>query len=210
MEYSTQTSFDFSKFNHLPKKVQKKLKDRIGKSDDFPSLRTLHIGEDLSTYGKQIKILRLPTDVETAWNTYAQRKVDSTWNGPMVNFLFSYSEKNHQFYYKGDPNPPLFELNMQLYCWLNILGPRIIIGLKLLQVDSVNKQLEIAYVEGGLVKGTQQLQFEADGEQSILTHTSYFQGPSSLFNWVLYRPFHNLTVGELHASMAKDLEERLT
>ncbi|MEM7369865.1 MAG: hypothetical protein AAF587_14770 [Bacteroidota bacterium] len=201
----TASSFKFELYVHHPPKVQRLLRDRVEKSGDFSTLQTLHIGDDLSQYGKQIKTILCPADLETVWSCYTQRTPTATWQGPLVHFLFAYRDADKQFFYSTDQYVPPFEEGLICYCWLNLWGPRLIIGLKILRIDQGNKELEIAYVEGGLYRGTQILSFSADGEQSRIEHVSYFKSASRLMDATLYPFFHNWTVGEHHEKMAAEL-----
>lgn len=202
---SLASQFDFSRFRDHPRKVQQLLKDRVNKSSDFSQLRTLHVGEDLCKYGNQLKTILYPARLEDVWACYTQRKPVNTWEGPLVHFLFAYRDADKSFYYPDDEALPSFEEGLMCYCWLNLWGPRLIIGLKIMRMDEESKQLEIAYVEGGLYKGTQILTFSSEGDQTRIEHLSYFKSASRLMDATLYPFFHNWTVGEHHEKMRQEL-----
>ena len=204
--FMNEITFQFGRFQALPEKVQKLLKDRVQKSGEFSRLRTLHLQDDLHTYSQQNKTILCPGDMETVWKCYTRRRPDETWTGPLVNFLFAYSERSKQFFYPDDQHMPLFHEGMQCYCWLNLWGPRLIIGLKVLRMDQSAKSLEIAYIEGGLYRGTQILSFIPENSQTRIRHLSYYKSKSMLMDMTLYPFFHNWTVGEHHKNMALELE----
>lgn len=200
--------FDFARFQHLPAKVQSLLKDRVQRSGEFSNLKTLHLEDDWKTYNKQQDTIICPGQLEVAWSCYTQRRPAETWQGPLVNFLFSYSEQDNRFYYLDDPEMPPFHEGMQCYCWLKLWGPRLIIGLKILKIDQKNKTLEIAYVEGGLYRGTQILTFLSKQEETQISHISYYKSTSRLMDAMIYPFFHNWTVGEHHQRMVTELQQK--
>ena len=191
--------FDYQRFFLLPSKVQSLLKARVEKSRDFSQLRTLHEGDDLSTYDKQIDHFTLNTSPDQAWQRYTTQRPEELWQGPMVHYLFAYSENENRFYYPGDENIPTFQEGMLFFCWLNIMGPRLIIGLKLMKVDHEAKRLEIAYVEGGMYRGLQILSFMEENGHTRIEHESFYKSQSWLMDKTLYPFFHKMTVGEFHA-----------
>lgn len=206
MQTGLKPDFDFGRFSHLSPKVLKLLKDRVSKSGDFISLPTLHLEDDIETYGKQLKVFSCPAEVDSVWNAYTKGKPQDVWKGPMVNFLFSFSERDRKLYYFDDPDMPLFHVGQQFYCWLNILGPRLVVGLRLMRMDEKKKELEIAYIKGGMYRGTQILSFEAKGSETSITHKSYFRSANRLMDATLYPYFHNLTTGEHHKSVRESLQ----
>lgn len=201
-------SFDFARFQHLPTKVQSLLKDRVQRSGAFSELKTLHLEDDWQSYNRQEETIICPGKRETVWSCYTHRKPAETWKGPLVNFLFSYSEQGNRFYYLDDPDMPYFHEGMQCYCWLNLWGPRLIIGLKILKIDTATKTLEIAYIEGGLYRGVQILTFVPKQNETEITHISYFKSAYRLMDAMIYPFFHNWTVGEHHQLMAKEVQQK--
>ena len=190
--------FNYNKFTHLPLRVQSLLKTRVESSGDFSQLKTLHESDDLNTYHKQTDSFILQTTPEKAWQIYTSQRPEELWQGPMVHYLFAYSENENKFYYPGDEDIPSFQAGMLFYCWLNIMGPRLIIGLKLMKLDQKAKILEIAYVEGGMYRGLQQLSFHNDNDHARIEHESFYKSNSWLMDMTLYPYFHKMTVGEFH------------
>lgn len=199
--------FDYSKFGHLSPKVLSLLKDRVAKSGDFISLPTLHLEDDIETYSQQLRTYTCPGSVDLVWRAYTEDKPQEVWKGPMVNFLFSYSERDQKLYYPNDPDMPQFHAGQQFYCWLNILGPRLVVGLKLMRMDEEKKELEIAYLRGGMYRGTQILSFHAKGDQTEIIHKSYFRSASRLMDMSLYPFFHSKTTGEHHRSIFQKIQK---
>ncbi|MEL6672593.1 MAG: hypothetical protein AAFR61_10390 [Bacteroidota bacterium] len=201
-------SFDYPRFQSLPSRVQQLLHERVQKSGDFSQLRTLHLGDDLATYGQQTRTYLLPQPPEVVWHAYTQAHPAEIWQGPMVNFLFAYSPKHADFFYQTDENMPRFYPGLQLYNWLNIMGPRLIVGIQVMDLDQAQKKLEIAYVEGGLYRGTQILSFRPNGPGTKIEHRSYFRSASRLMDASLYPFFHQMTIGEHHRRMKAHLNQK--
>ncbi|MEM6807339.1 MAG: hypothetical protein AAF696_38410 [Bacteroidota bacterium] len=206
MKTGKKPDFDFGRFSHLSPKVLKLLRDRVSKSGDFISLPTLHLEDDIETYGKQLNIYKAPGKPDRVWGAYTKGKPQEVWKGPMVNFLFSFSERDRKLYYLDDPDMPLFHVGQQFYCWLNILGPRLVVGLRLMRMDEEKKELEIAYIKGGMYRGTQILSFQAKDSETAIIHKSYFRSANRLMDATLYPFFHNLTTGEHHKSVRASLQ----
>lgn len=202
--------FDYSKFDHPNPKVLALLKKRVAKSGDFISLPTLHLEDDIQTYSKQTNIYTAPGSLADVWKSYTKGKPQEVWKGPMVNFLFSYSERDQKPYYKGDIDMPTFHVGQQFFCWINILGPRLVVGLRLMRMDEEAKELEIAYLKGGMYRGTQILSFAEKGTHTEITHKSYFRSGSWLMDITLYPFFHKLTTGEHHKVIRERLQKQKT
>ncbi|MEO0900023.1 MAG: hypothetical protein AAFY71_26650 [Bacteroidota bacterium] len=203
----TSEQFNFEAFQHLPSKVQKLLSSRVKKAGDFSELRCLHQGDSLEAYGKQYDEFAFDHPIDEVWKAYTESQPGESWKGPMVNFVFGYSQQEGSFYYPDQENIPFLQVGMQFYCWLNILGPRLIIGLKLLEADIEKKELAIAYIEGGLYRGVQFIRFkEKTPKQTVVEHESYFKSASWLMDNTLYPFFHKRTVGEFHQRKREQLQ----
>ena len=200
-------NLEIDRFTAYPEKVQELLKARLEKAGQFGSLRTRHLEDDIETYSQQTKKILQPGPLEKVWELYTQRRPDKTWVGPVVNFLFCFSKRDQRLFYSGQEDMPLFHVGMQNFCWLNLLGPRLIVGFEILQMDSERHVLEISYVEGGLYRGTQFLTFSESQGQTQVIHKSYFRSDSRFRDAVLYPFFHNMTTGEHHQYMKKLLVE---
>lgn len=210
MEAGKSPEFDYAKFEKQSPKVLELLKDRVGKSGDFMSLPTLHLEDDIETYSKQFKVYSAPGSLEEVWDAYTKDKPQEVWQGPMVNFLFSYSERDQKLYYPGDPDMPTFHQGQQFFCCVNILGPRLVVGLKLMRIDEQKRELEIAYLKGGMYRGTQLLSFASLGTYTEITHKSYFRSASWMMDAFLYPFFHDMTTGEHHRTVREKLEKQKT
>lgn len=198
---------DYQKLGPQHPKVISFLKKRFDQKRDFSSFQTLHIGDDLTKYGQQREELLIPYPPNKVWNCYTGDHPAENWAGPMVNFIFAYSPSSKEIIYPNSPFEAAMTPGMQFYCWLNILGPRLVIGLKLLNLDPEKREMEIAYIEGGLYKGTQRLEFrEAPNHATRLIHHSYFKSDSWFRDAFLYPFFHRMTVGEFHRRRLQKLK----
>jgi len=196
-------NLDLDALPKAPPKVAQLLRQGLQGFDSLASIKALHLQDDLQTYGKQEEDIFIPHKPDVVWKAYTATHPAESWKGPMVNFLFAFDEAEGEIYYGADPDFPSFKVGMQFYCWLNILGPRLIIGLKLMRLDEEKRLMEIAYIEGGLYRGTQVLSFHPDKGGTRIHHKSYFRSRSPLRDATLYLFFHKKTVGEFHKNKLK-------
>lgn len=208
MKTGKSPEFAYTKFEHRSSKALDLLKARVEKSGDFVSLPTLHLEDDIESYSKQFKVYCAPGSVEEVWDAYTQDKPQEVWKGPMVNFLFSYSERDQKLYYPDDADMPVFHEGQQFFCLVDILGPRLVVGLKLMRMDEESRELEIAYLRGGMYRGTQVLSFAGKGSYTEITHKSYFRSKSWIMDAVIYPFFHDMTTGEHHRTVKEKLEKQ--
>lgn len=198
---------DFQRLNHIPPQVISFLQKRFAEKKEMSQYKTLHVEDDLTKYGQQTEVLSIPFPVSQVWKAYTAGHPSENWAGPMVNFIFAYAPATDSFLYPDTQLESGMSEGMQFYCWLNILGPRLVIGLKLMKLDPEARIMEIAYIEGGLYKGLQRLEFkEAPADSTQIIHQSYFKSNSQLRDLILYPFFHRMTVGEFHRKKAQLLE----
>ncbi|MCI4669546.1 MAG: hypothetical protein MRZ79_15535 [Bacteroidia bacterium] len=200
-------NIDYQRLNKFPPKVITFLEKRFKQNPELSKLRTLHLGDDLTKYGQQSEEILIESSLDKVWTLYTEEHPSKTWSGPMVNFIFAYLPKEDKLMYPSNEEHVKLQIGSQFYCWLNIFGPRLVIGMKLLDLDADRKYMEIAYIEGGLYKGVQSLQFLEEGENSTkLIHKSYFKSDAAWRDATLYPFFHRMTVGEFHRNKKRKLE----
>jgi hypothetical protein len=176
---------------------------RIDPVSDFASLRTRHLPDDISTYPVQVDRFDYSQSVEEVWHLYTQRKPHEMWAGELVKFLFAYSKPNQTPIYHDDSDAPVIHEGMQLFCLLNLAGPVGVVGMEVLRIDDEKRLIELAYIEGGIYRGVQFMEFVAQGEKTQIIHTSYYKSETLLGRLIPYTYFHQKTVREFHDSMKK-------
>ena len=124
------------------------------------------------------------------------------WAGTLVKYLFTYSKTRRSPYYAEDPSVPLIHEGMQLFCLLNLAGPLGVVGMEVLKIDEDKKVIELAYIEGGIYRGLQRMEFieQINGHTRVI-HTSYYKAEGLLGKLIPYAYFHKKTVGEFHQNM---------
>ena len=198
----THPILDYSRIPFINEKAVKVVQKRIDPVSNFDKLRTLHLGDDISTYSTQTDRFDYAQDITSIWNLYTQRKPYEMWSGSLVKYLFAYSKKNHNPYYSDDSKSPLIHEGMQLFCLLNLAGPLGVVGIEVLKIDEEKKRIDLAYIEGGIYRGVQHLEFveQVNGATRIV-HNSYYKAEGLLGKIIPYKYFHKKTVREFHQSM---------
>ncbi|MCB0840072.1 MAG: hypothetical protein KDD63_07380 [Bacteroidetes bacterium] len=193
---------DYARIEFINQKGLRVFRKRIDPVSDFENLRTLHLQDDLSTYPVQEDRFDYSQDVESVWKHYIHKKPHEMWTGTLVKYLFTYSKTRRSPYYAEDPSVPLIHEGMQLFCLLNLAGPLGVVGMEVLKIDEDKKVIELAYIEGGIYRGLQRMEFieQINGHTRVI-HTSYYKAEGLLGKLIPYAYFHKKTVGEFHQNM---------
>ncbi|MDX2247430.1 MAG: hypothetical protein SF052_11665 [Bacteroidia bacterium] len=200
---------DISRIPLSDEKVKKLFHKRLNPVKDFGTLRTLHLPDDLASYARQVDRFDYPADINSVWLHYTQRKPHEIWSGSLTPYLFTHSKKNRCFYYPDDPEAPEIHAGMQFFCLINIVFPLGLVGMEILEINAEKYTIEFAYIEGGLYRGTQRLEFveQVNGGTRII-HTSYYR-PENLLVWLIpYKFFHKKTINEFHQGMKNKFSNR--
>lgn len=181
---------------------------RVRRMPDFQRLRTLHLGDDHGPYQRQVDWFEVSADVERVWQAYTQYPAFHLWPGPRVRYLFSYSKRDQCFAYTEAYPPPAIHVGQQFFCLLDFGIPVGLVGMELMQLDPAQKLLELAYIEGGLYRGFQTVQFHADGpRRTRIEHISYQRGEAAWVRYLIpYQSLHRLTTGEFHDHLRRLIE----
>lgn len=206
----TLTLFPMLDYTHpalaaLPAPVQRLARRRFARQGSFARSRPRHLQDDLRTYGLHRYRSLLPLSVSGAWTHYTLRRPDTTWRGPLVHFLVAWSRRDGRTYYAGDPDMPCFHVGMQCYAWLDLLGPRLVVGFEVLRLDAHRHEMEISYLDGGLFRGTQVIAFRAVAGGTEVEHLSYYHSGHWWLDRWLYPWIHHRIVAEHHRQMQAEL-----
>jgi hypothetical protein len=199
---------NYSRIPFINEKAHRVFRKRIDAVSDFKNLHTLHLQDDITQYPLQVDRFDYPEKADALWQHFISRKPQEMWSGELVKFLFAYSKSLHQPCYCDDADPPSIHEGMQFYCLLNLAGPVGVVGMEVMKIDEQKKWIELAYIEGGIYRGLQRLEFVAQLSGSTrIIHTSYYKAENLLGRLLPYRFFHKKTVREFHQNMKNLLSQ---
>ncbi|MEM7369501.1 MAG: hypothetical protein AAF587_12940 [Bacteroidota bacterium] len=190
---------DATRIDFINPKAERVFHKRMQSISDFSQLRTRHLGDDFSRYGKQMDRFFYQQPIQQLWQAYTQQALYQMWPGPLVQFLFAYSKPQRQIYYASDTEGPAVHTGLQVYCLLNVAGPIGVVGMEVMDINPETYTIELAYIEGGMFRGLQRLEMveQVLGGTQII-HSSYYR-PEKTLGWLLpYKYFHNKTTHEFH------------
>lgn len=190
---------DTARINFISRKAERLFHKRMKSINDFNQLRTKHLGDDFSRYGRQMDRFFFEQPVEQVWQAYTKQALHHLWPGPLVQFLFAYSKPHQKLYYATDQEIPLVHPGLQVYCLLNVAGPIGIVGMEIMDINPDTYSIELAYIEGGMFRGLQRLEMveQVQGGTQVI-HSSLYR-PERPLGWLLpYKYFHHKTTHEFH------------
>lgn len=182
----------------LPSDIQRLVQKRFGSTPNLASAQPLHLQDDLTQYGQHHYTVNLTADPTEVWRFYTAQRIPEAFAGPMVQFVMAYDRQQNRRHWQGEPDAPTFGVGVQIYCSLYIGKPRILIGLEVLRVDAEQHEMEVAYITGGLFRGTQRISLHAKEEGTLVKHHSFYWSGSFWLDRIIYPYFHHRTVGEFH------------
>lgn len=195
-------SLDISRISFISQRARKLFHQRLDSVENFSALRTLHLEDDLNKYRKQVDRFDYPVNIKQLWQHFTQRKPHEIWTGALTQYLFAHSKVTRNFYYSGDPRTVPVHTGMQFFCMMNIGMPVGIVGMEVMDINPENYSIEFAYIEGGLYRGLQRMEFveQVNGGTRII-HTGYYQPENLLVELIPYRFLHKKLIREFHLGM---------
>ncbi len=172
-----------------------------------PSLRVEQDAADVLGFEKQIVTKRFKVGVDRLWSVLVDTPPNKVWTGPHVNFALSYSKRDKK-YYPNDEFVPRFHEGLIVVNVLDILGPKVAVALEVLRLDQKSHTIELSYSQGGATDGAQIISLTADGDETVLTHTSYYRGENKFRSNVLYPTFHKMMLKEYYLRIASLIADR--
>lgn len=149
------------------------------------------------------RVKAIPDEV---WNIYQTMNPAKSWNGHMVSFGLMISREEHKVMYRDDNSFAHIDTGQVLYINLRILQGlyNLAVGLKITDIDTLQRSITYSYLKGGKSRGEQTLFFSKtrNGNTAII-HRTLFKGNSYLRDRYLYPWFHRIAINEFHRNMRK-------
>lgn len=142
--------------------------------------------------------------VEMVWDAYKNAKPNESWSGPLA--VYKNSSLNSLFHNFKEVNHPSFgEGYIYLVRLKLLLFIKITAIFKLTKLNRSEKIIELTYAMDNTSHGKQTIQFIADGDKTLIKHTTYFKSKSKFRDKYLYPKFHVKYIDEFHANIQKQI-----
>lgn len=157
--------------------------------------------EDFSFHEKYYTV-NYPIDM--VWNAYQNTRPNECWSGPLT--LYKNSSTNSIFHNFKEENHPVFNEGCIYLVRLKLIPLiKITVIFQLTKLNQSDKIIEMTYGMENKSHGKQTIQFIADGDKTLIKHTTYFKSESKFRDKYLYPKFHVKYIDEFHANIQKSL-----
>lgn len=164
--------------------------------------------QDSVRYSFQRSTHTIKEKIHKVWNKLKCLRPKDEYNSKMLSFGFLYSNRLNKIFYSNDDFKGIEEgsiifLNLKLLGGVKNLG----VALEVTKVDSVNKIIQLCYLDNGMSEGTQEVKLieDKEGNTEISQETRY-RNHSKFREKRLYPIFHQKAVNELHDNIRKLIE----
>lgn len=196
------SNIDFSKIK-LPEVVDVIKNQMAHGVVRFTDLKTTApTSENINTFNQVEDRFVIPYSIQKVFDHYVSMNPANVWKRrELIGYEFCVDKNTGEVFYHDD-NYPGGKEGQVLYIPLNILGvKRICVAQEIIRIDPENYNITFSYIEGGMTKGTQSMQFNKISEtETELVHFSYFKGVSA-FRDKFYPFFHTMIVKKMHESV---------
>ncbi|MFK5878832.1 MAG: hypothetical protein QM478_04975 [Flavobacteriaceae bacterium] len=142
--------------------------------------------------------------IDMVWNAYKNTKPTECWSGPLT--VYKNSSTNSIFHNFKEENHPSFNEGCVYLVRLKLIPfVKITVIFQLTKLNRSEKIIEMTYGMDNTSHGKQTIQFIADGDKTLIKHTTYFKSKSKFRDKYLYPRFHVKYIDEFHANIQKKL-----
>jgi len=189
---------DLSNSNFTSK--EKKLKKFEPSVNDKTELKGFNFHEKYYT-------VNFPIDM--VWDAYENTDPNECWSGPLTFYKNSYL--NPLFHNFKEANHPSFDEGCIYLVRLKLIPfIKITVIFQLTKLNRSEKIIELTYGMDNTSHGKQIIQLIADGDKTLIKHTTYFKSKNSFRDKYLYPKFHVKYINEFHANIQKKLIDNNT
>ncbi|MCK5815905.1 MAG: hypothetical protein KAH07_08170 [Flavobacteriaceae bacterium] len=166
-----------------------------------PSVNDETLLESFGFHEKQY-VVNFPIDM--VWDAYETTKPNECWAGRLTKYKQSYA--NSLFHdFQEENHPSFIEGSVYLIRLKVIPFVKINVVFQLNKLDRSKKVFELTYGIDNTSHGKQTIQFIADGEKTIIKHSSYFKSKSAFRDKHFYIKYHVKYIDEFHANIQNKL-----
>lgn len=160
-------------------------------------------GQDVSNYWTHKKTIIIENNPGNVIKKYFEVDLRKIWNKKPISFGLLLSKKDNKAIYKNDPfkgveEGQVYYLNLQFLKGIY----NIAVAFEILTLDIENRIIEFSYLNDGVAKGIQKIQFlNAENGNTQIIHESIFKSNSNFRDKYLYPFFHKRFIDEFHKSV---------
>lgn len=202
--------FDYDRLSEV--KISQMLRTfEIDSLSDFNAIKTrCYNAADSSTYRSHTKSYTFDAPMAQVWESYMTAPPHVAWQCLMVDYAFSFAERQGTICHNGDTFTGLEEGQLH-FLNLNFLGFfKLAVGHKVTRIDEQNKSIKFCYLENGASQGSQWIRMKVlkDGTTQV-THFTRFKSSSQFRDKNLYPTLHTLIINAFHHNIKRNLRRRM-
>lgn len=164
---------------------------------------------EISSFGMVEDVFYLDFPLSKVFEHYVVVNPSEAWmGGKMVSFGLGLDKNSGEIFYPGEDFPGAKQ-GQVMYINMSFLGlKKIAIAQEIILIDTANSTIVFSYIDGGMTKGKQVMEFSSAGENKTkIVHTSYYKGVSAFRDKYLYAYFHTKVVRKFHQNLLESLGE---
>lgn len=205
-----ESRFDYDRLDEV--KIRQMLRMfEIDSLSDFNTIKTrCYNAADSSTYRSHTKSYTYDAPMAQVWESYLTAPPHVAWQCLMVDYAFSFAERQGTIYHNGDTFTGLEEGQLH-FLNLNFLGFfKLAVGHKVTRIDEQNKSIKFCYLENGASQGSQWIRMKAlkDGTTKV-THYTRYKSSSQFRDKNLYPTLHTMIINAFHHNIKRNLRRRM-
>ena len=159
---------------------------------------------DFNNYSFTESIYTIDEPLHDVWQKYISVSPSVSWDGKMISFGLLFSKKTDSILYRNENTYEGLDTSQVIYVNLRMMGGiyNLAVGFEITHIDTLNKQIQFSYIDGGKAKGIQTLQFTAlNSGNTQLIHQTYFKSESNLRDKYFYPTYHRKAINEFHRNI---------
>ncbi|NOQ91197.1 MAG: hypothetical protein GQ552_00610 [Flavobacteriaceae bacterium] len=164
---------------------------------------------ELKGYSFHEKYYTVNFPIDMVWDAYENTEPNECWSGPLTVYKNSYL--NSLLHNSKEANHPSFDEGCIYLVRLKLIPfIKITAIFQLTKLNRSEKIIELIYGMDNTSHGKQTIQFIADGDKTLIKHTTYFKSKSPFRDKYLYPKFHVKYIDEFHVNIQKKLMDNNT
>lgn len=195
------------------KKIRKYIQQQQVKIKSFGELKpSFKIWAGLDELFEHDESFICPFGIDKTWEFYLKSNPKDVWNGKLVSFGLMLCKSSNGVIYCNDSFEKA-EIGQVYYINLKLLGGlyNLAVSHEIVNINSIEKYIEISYVEGGKSIGIQRISLHPDNkENTIINHKTFYRSKSLLRDKLIYPYFHTKVLNEYHSSMINHISKSLS
>lgn len=154
------------------------------------------------SFHHHVKKYRLKGDAKDLFSKLISRSGKESWNGSSE-FQLAYLPDSKLTLTKEEENQPAVGEGHIYILDLKISNKvQIPVAFQIVELNRETNTLAFSYLVQNKSNGIQHIQFQQEGDETIIVHQTYFKSDSRFRDALLYRPFHTKLLNEFYENFA--------